>query len=210
MRPVDDSDARGNRRAASAASERPPRDHPIRRRWSWGKRAFVVGFALFVGVWTFAFWYDAHRPKPEPLDARSEHAAAAVCKAAIAELRKLPQVGGAPTVGIRVQRISAENAALSRVVRGLDAIHPTDRAGAQALTGFAKDWTNLVAARTKYVHELAATGTRPKLFIPVAPDGAPVTIRMGEYTDIHHLGDCSPDSLQGEVVEGRRTYPRVG
>jgi hypothetical protein len=32
---------------------------------------------------------------------------------------------------------------------------------------------------------------------------------MRLYADIHHLLDCTPDSLQGEVVEGLRTYPRV-
>jgi hypothetical protein len=179
---------------------------PIKKGWTWGKRLFLVGFVLFVGAWAWAFWYGFHRPKPEPLDARSERAATAVCRTAIDDLRRLPQVGGAPTVAIRVHRISEENAALSRVVDGLRAIHPTDHSGAEALTGFTNDWKALVAARRRYVDELAATGKRPKFYIPIG-NGEPITIRMGEYTDIHHLVDCSSDSLQGEVVEGRRTYP---
>jgi hypothetical protein len=182
---------------------------PPRKRWSWGRRAFVVGFALFVGAWAWAFWFEAHRPKPEPLDAVSQQAALTTCRTAVISLTKLPQVGAAPTVTIRVQRISAENTILSQVVHGFDAIHPTDDSGAEALTGFAKDWKDLVAARRNYVDELQRTGKRPKLFLPVAPTGEPITIRMGQYADIHHLVDCSPDSLQGEVVEGRRTYPRV-
>ena len=32
-------------------------------------------------------------------------------------------------------------------------------------------------------------------------------IRMREYADIHSLFECTPDRLQGEVVEGVRTYP---
>jgi hypothetical protein len=181
---------------------------PPKEGWSWGRRAFVVGLAAFIGAWGWAFWYEAHRPKPEPLDARSEQSANAACRTAITELRKLPQVGGAPTVDDRLRRIRAENAILSRLVTDLTAIHPTDRSGAQALTGFAGDWKHLVEAHDRYAQELAATRKRPKFYIPIA-NGEPVTIRMGEYTDIHHLVDCSPDSLQGEVVEGRRTYPRV-
>jgi hypothetical protein len=30
---------------------------------------------------------------------------------------------------------------------------------------------------------------------------------MKEYAQIHRLNVCTPDSLQGEVVEGARTYP---
>jgi hypothetical protein len=179
------------------------------RKRSWGKRLFIVGFAVFVGAWGWAFWYDAHRPKPEPLDAASQRAAVATCRAAIVDLRTLPQVGAAPTVDDRVRRISAENTMLSRVARGLDTIHPTDHSGAEALAGFTADWRHLTTSRERYVEQLKATGKRPKLEIPVGPDGAPVTIRMRLYADIHHLLDCTPDSLQGEVVEGLRTYPRV-
>lgn len=182
---------------------------PPKRTWSWGKRLFVVGFVLFLGAWGWAFWYGAHRPKPEPLDPASERAALTVCLSAIVDLRALPQVGGAPTVAIRVHRVSAENTILERVVRDLGAVHPTDHSGAEALAAFAADWKRLTTSREQYVEKLRATGKRPKFYIPVA-NGEPVTIRMGDYADIHHLVDCSPDSLQGEVVEGRRTYPRVG
>jgi hypothetical protein len=207
------------RRAASEASKRPrrlpsrvvegERSEPDQKKPSWGKRALVLGFALFAGAWGWAFWYEAHRPKPEPLDAASKHAASTVCKAAIADLRKLPQVGGAPTVDIRVRRISAEDTILTRLVHDLDAIRPSDHSGAEALTGFAADWRHLVDARQHYVDQLRATGKRPKLYLPVAPSGEPITIRMGQYTNIHFINECSPASLQGEVVEGRRTYPRV-
>jgi hypothetical protein len=182
---------------------------PTKKGWSWGRRAFAVGFVLFVGAWGWAFWYGAHRPKPEPLDPASERSAISVCRSAIVDLRALPQVGGAPTVAIRAHLITAENMILGRVVSGLDSIKPTDHSGAEALTAFAADWQRLITARIRYVHELAATGKRPKMYIPVA-NGEPVTIRMGDYADIHHLELCSPDSLQGEVVEGLRTYPRVG
>ena len=217
MQPMSDSDGPPNRRAASGASERPrplpprveegERSEPDQKKW--GKRAFAAGLVLFVGAWAWAFWYEAHRPKPEPLDAASQHAVAAVCRTALGTLRGLPQVGTVPTVDGRVARITAENTALQKIVAGFAAIHPTDAEGAKALTGFTKDWRDLLSARRRYVKALAATGERPKLVIPVAPDGAPVTIRMGEYARIHHLDDCTPDSLQGEVVEGRRTYPKA-
>ncbi len=60
------------------------------------------------------------------------------------------------------------------------------------------------------MQELLTTGKRPKLVIPIDPTGAPVTIRMREYAEIHKLTDCTPDSLQGEVVEGPRVYPNLG
>jgi hypothetical protein len=180
---------------------------PVRKRWP--RRLFAVGLALFVGAWAWAFWYEAHRPKPEPLDAISLDAAKSACTSALVDLRRLPQVGGAPTVADRVHLIRAENTILNRVVTQLDAIHPTDPSGAKALTGFTTDWRNLDRARARYVRELEATGKRPKLFIPVDPTGAPATIRMGEYAGIHHLDVCSPDDLQGEVVEGPRVYPHA-
>lgn len=183
-------------------------DGEARPRPSWGKRAFVAGFVLFVGAWGWAFWYEAHRPKPEPLDAVAERAVASTCRTAIDALRPLPQVGATPTVAGRVARITAENTILAELTTGLSAIHPTDPEGAKALTGFTKDWRDLGTARTRYVTELAATGERPELEIPVGPDGAPVTIRMRLYADIHHLDACTPDALQGEVVEGRRTYAK--
>jgi hypothetical protein len=180
---------------------------PVKKRWP--RRVFALGLALFVGAWGWAFWYGAHRPKPEPLDATSLQAATSTCRAALVDLRELPQVGAAPTVGDRVRLIRAENTILERLVTGFDAIHPSDASGAKALAGFAADWRKLDTARERYVRELATTGQRPKLFIPVDPTGAPATIRMGEYASIHHLDDCSPDRLQGEVVEGPRVYPRV-
>ena len=52
----------------------------------WVRAAWIVGLAAFAGVWAFGFWYDTHRPKPEPLDATSMRAANADCQAAISSL----------------------------------------------------------------------------------------------------------------------------
>ena len=182
-------------------------DVPARKRW---KRAvFVAALTAFVGVWAFGFWYDAHRPKPEPLDTTSALAVNASCRAAVASLSALPTVGTAPTVPGRATRVHGEDAVLTTLVSELAAIHPTDRDGAKALEGFTDDWRHLIAARERYAAALFASSKRPRLVIPVDPTGAPATIRMGEYARIHKLDDCTPDSLQGEVVEGPRTYPPV-
>jgi hypothetical protein len=180
---------------------------PPRRRW---KRPVVaVAFAAFVGVWAFAFWYDANRPSPEPLDPASAAAVATACRSAVASLSILPTVGTTPTVDSRATRVHREDAVFTTLVSELDAVHPTDRDGAKALRSFAADWQHLVAARERYAEELPTSTKRPKLVLPVDPTGAPISIRMGEYARIHKLNDCTPDSLQGEVVEGPRTYPRV-
>ncbi len=177
---------------------------PFWRRWTfWLVAVVIVGLA---GAWAFAFWYDANRPPPEPLDATSVRAAAAVCHDARIRLRALPQVDPkAPAATERITRIRREDAILTTVVDRLEAIHPSDSEGAAALHGFATDWKNLVTARERYADELEAGG-RPKLVIPVDPSSAPISIRMTDYAQIHRLNDCTTDSLQGEVVEGQRSY----
>jgi hypothetical protein len=177
------------------------------RRGGWKRSVFIVALAAFVGLWGFAFWYDAHRPSPEPLDARSMRAVNASCRSAVAALAGLPTVGTAPTVTSRVTRVHREDAVLTTLVSELDAIRPSDPSGDKALKSFALDWQHLIANREHYAEALLASPKRPRLEIPVDPTGAPATIRMGEYARIHKLNDCTPDSLQGEVVEGPRTYP---
>jgi hypothetical protein len=179
------------------------------RRSGWRRAAFIAAFAAFVGVWAYAFWYDTHRPKPEPLDAVSVQAANAACRSAVVALSAIPPVGAAPTVADRIRRVHREDAVLTVLVARLDAIHPTDRSGATALADFTADWQHLTASRERYTAVLLTSRKRPQLVIPVDPTGAPITIRMGEYADIHKLTYCSPTSLQGEVVDGPRTYPHV-
>jgi hypothetical protein len=178
-------------------------------RSAWKRPLIAVALAAFVGVWGWGFWYDANRPKPEPLDATAQNAALAACKTAVVSMKALPQIGMTPTVAGRVALVHDEDAILTRLVADLHAVHPTDGSGAKAIAGFTSDWQDLAANRQKYAAELSATGQRPKLRIPVDPTGAPITIRMREYAEIHKLTDCTPDSLQGEVVEGLRVYPRV-
>jgi hypothetical protein len=182
---------------------------PPRRRWRGP--VFLAAFVAFVGVWTFAFWYDANRPTPEPLDTASRHAATAACRSAITRLSDL---GPVPESGVfipapLIARIRSEDNVFGNLVAGLTAIHPTDGAGAEALKAFATDWRHLMAARERYADALNSGKTHLVLVIPVDPSKKPITIRMREYADIHGLTACTPDSLQGEVVEGPRTYPRV-
>ncbi|MDQ1466704.1 MAG: hypothetical protein QOH10_1119 [Actinomycetota bacterium] len=162
----------------------------------------------FIGVWTFAFWYDANRPSPEPLDRASQRAAAATCRSAVISLSALTPLPPAPSVAERTTRVRREDSILTDLVARLDTVRPTDRDGATALRSFATDWKHLVAARGRYADAVRSGASRPRLVIPVDPASKPVTIRMREYADIHSLFECTPDRLQGEVVEGVRTYPR--
>jgi hypothetical protein len=186
--------------------EEPPEAPPRKR---WGRAAFAAGLAAFVGLWGYAFWYDTHRPKPEPLDQTSERVANAACRSAVASLAVLPTVGTQPTLSGRITRVHREDTVLTDLTTELDAIHPSDPSGATALHDFVADWQHLITARERYTTVLLTSTKRPQLVIPVDPTGAPITIRMGEYARIHKLNDCTPDSLQGEVVEGPRTYPHV-
>lgn len=169
----------------------------------------MSAFVAFVGVWTFAFWYDANRPAPEPLDAASTRAAVTACRSAISSLSGLGAVPEPTDVDGRIARIRREDTVLRDLVAAFGAIHPTDHSGADALRGFTTDWNDLTAARDRYAGKLSAGTARPDLVIPVGPTKAPITIRMKEYAEIHRLTACTPDSLQGEVVEGPRSYPRV-
>jgi hypothetical protein len=182
---------------------------PPRRRPGWRKPVFMAAFVAFIGVWAFGFWYDANRPAPEPLDAASQRAAAAACRAAISKLAVLEPLPSPPVLTKRIARVRSEDAIFTDLVATFRAIHPTDGDGAKAIQSFATDWQHLTAARERYADELSAGKTRPDLVIPVDPTKAPITIRMKEYAQIHRLNVCTPDSLQGEVVEGAREYPRV-
>jgi hypothetical protein len=181
-----------------------------RRRWP--RVLFALAAAAFVGIWGYAFWYEANRPNPEPLDATSLRAATEACHSALVSLKALPQLPtkAVPTPAARSALVHSEDVVLNRLVDRLGVIRPTDHSGATALTDFTADWRHLVESRERYTKAIFANPTTPKLYIPVAPTGEPITIRMGEYADIHKLIDCTPDSLQGEIVEGARTYPRVG
>jgi hypothetical protein len=182
-------------------------DTVARPRRAWRKPVFVAAFVAFAGVWAFGFWYDANRPAPEPLDTASVRAASTACRSASARLSALPPLPFPPELTRRIARVRREDAVFTDLVAEFRAIHPTNSEGAKALAGFATDWHDLTAARERYANELGAGKTRPDLVIPVDPTSAPITIRMKEYAQIHRLNVCTPDSLQGEVVEGVRTYP---
>jgi hypothetical protein len=170
---------------------------------------FVAAFVAFIGVWAFGFWYDANRPTPEPLDTASRRTAVTECRAAISKLSTFGPIPAPTDVDGRIARIRREDAAFDDLVAAFRTIHPVDGDGAKAIAAFTTDWQHLSAARERYADKLSAGDARPDLVVPVDPGKAPITIRMKEYAEIHRLTACTPDSLQGEVVEGPRTYPRV-
>jgi hypothetical protein len=177
----------------------------------WKRPLIVAGVVAFVGVWAFGFWYDANRSTPEPLDSASQRAATVACRwasASLAALTPLPP-HATPTVTERTTLVRGEDAVLTDLVTRFRAIHPTDHDGATALAAFATDWQHLAEARGHYADAVLSGEKNPKLIVPVDPAGKPITIRMREYAEIHHLNACTPDSLQGEVVEGPRVYSQV-
>jgi hypothetical protein len=179
---------------------------PPRKRWK--RPAIVAAVVLFCGIWGFAFWYDATRGTPEPLDPTSKKAAAVACQWARASMNDLEQLpkNAAPTVLQRTTLVRGENTVLTDLVTRLRTVHPSDHDGAKAIAAFATDWEHLVEARARYVAAVLSDAHNPKLVVPVDPAGKPITIRMREYAEIHHLPDCTPTALQGEVVEGPRSY----
>jgi len=179
---------------------------PPRKRWK--RPVIVAAVVVFCGIWGFGFWYDATRGMPEPLDPTSQRAAAVACKWARASMNDLTQLppNAAPTVAQRTTLVRGENRVLTDLVSRFRAIHPTDSDGAKAIAAFATDWQHLYPARDRYVALVLSGKDNPKLVVPVDPSGKPITIRMREYAEIHHLPDCTPDALQGEVVEGPRRY----
>jgi hypothetical protein len=184
---------------------------PAAPRRRWRRPVFIAAFLAFAGIWAWGFWYDANRPKPEPLDAASVQAATAACGSALASLSALPQLpsGSTPTLVERTTLVRREDAIFTDLVTRLDAVRPLNHDGAKALTLFAADWQHLTQARERYVTALLAGQHDPQLILPVDPSAKPITIRMKDYAEIHSLTDCRPDDLQGEIVEGPRTYPRV-
>ena len=185
-------------------AEAPPRPR-------WKRPLIVAGVGVFVGIWGYGFWYDAHRGTPEPLNPASTQAATAACQQAITSLSALTPLPAhaSPTVSERTTLVRAEDAVFTDLVARLRTVHPTDHDGARAIADFATDWQHLTEARGRYVAAVLSGAKTPKLYVPVDPAGKPITIRMREYAEIHHLTACTPNALQGEVVEGPRTYLRV-
>ena len=113
---------------------------------------------MFVVAW--GFWYDANRPRPEPIDPASLQAATAACGSALASLSSLPQLPPAstPTLVERTTLVRREDAIFTDLVTRLDAVHPIDHDGAKALADFATDWQHLTQAREHYITALLAGG----------------------------------------------------
>jgi hypothetical protein len=104
---------------------------------------FVAVFAAFIGLWAFAFWYDANRPTPEPLDATSQRSATTSCRIAISILTADGPIPAPTDVAARIARVRADDKVFVELVAKLRTVHPTDGDGAKALAAFATDWQHL-------------------------------------------------------------------
>lgn len=173
-----------------------------RRAPAWRRRLLWGSLVVLAAVWGYAIWYSVNRPTPEPLDDTSHDRAVTACRATLGELRAL----AAPHDGEQdTSRAAVENAVFERMVADLRRVRPTDPDGREAFDKWLDDWDALIAARKRYVTDHDDDGEDTRLRIPVA-DAAPVTVRMDEYAELHGLGACTAQSLQAEVVTGKRLY----
>jgi hypothetical protein len=169
----------------------------------WVRSLVVAAFVAVLAAWGVALWYSLTRGGPEPLSPSAQQVLAGACGDALAELRAMPDLDGGP---VDPARLTAETAVLAGIVRaGRAAVVPGDD-GADALAAWLDDWDALLAARAEVAAQ-RARGTTRRLVVPTDDRGRPVTVRMDEYARYHGLADCSPITLQAEVIDGARFYP---
>jgi hypothetical protein len=175
------------------------------------QRIALIALIVIGAVWIFAIVWSVTvtTHSPERLDGASAATLSAACNDAQAQLKALPK--SYPRLGAdRVARIGQENAILSAMIMRFNQVHPPHSSPAKALQGWTRDWTNVVAARAKYAHDLQ-TLHRAELVLPATQGINPVTQRMDDFVRESHpyLDACFTTALQLDVVEGPRVYQKV-
>jgi hypothetical protein len=175
------------------------------------QRITLIALIVIGAAWIFAIVWSVTvtTHSPERLDLSSAAALSSACNDAQAQLEALPNAY--PRLGAdRVARIERENVILGAMVARFDAVHPPHSSPAKALRGWSRDWTNVVAARAKYAHDLQ-TLHRAELVLPATQGINPVTQRMDDFVRESHpnLDACFTTALQLDVVEGPRVYQKV-
>jgi hypothetical protein len=145
---------------------------------------------------------------PERLNDTEARAVNAACVDAQRSLARLPQVGAHASPDERAVRLDRENAILSSMVEKFGAVHPAGNDPAAALTGWARDWSRLIAAREHYATDLRSRGNAARFVEPATKGVEPIVNKMNNW--ILEQGTrtdrCNTGELQAEVVEGERTY----
>jgi hypothetical protein len=178
-----------------------------RARWRARIPLIVILVLTLAGIGAI-FYGVGHQSTLEPLDRTSQDRINAACTKAVTSLRELVRITSQSTIAERAGRTDVENTIFEGIVHTAETLHPPDRDGAIALRGWTADWKALLHSRARFAAELRGTAVaKPKLLLPLGPDGAPITKRMTEYARTHDLLQCETDNLQAEIVDGDRLYP---
>ncbi len=179
------------------------------------RRIILAAGAAIALAWIVALTYAALElgHSPERLSRNDAASVAGYCSAAQRQLQQLPKPS--PVQGAdRVARIRAEDAVFTVMTNGFRTVTPRASTPANALKGWITDWSNVIAARERYAHDLAATattGAKVRLVLPATGGVKPVTDRMNDFVRENHpnLDACFTDGLQLENVEGPRVYKKL-
>ena len=168
------------------------------------------GLALFIVAWIVALTYSvtAGGTSPERLDDATAHVVESNCLTAQRALARVSQLPGHATSAETATRLDRENAILSRMIHRQRELHPSKKSPAEALRAWLGDWQRLVAARHHYAGDLRTKGRDARFIEPAYKGVDPIADKMNNW--ILEQGTrtqtCNTDALQGEVVNGPRTY----
>ena len=183
---------------------------PPAKRRALRRRVMVVGLVLFGLAWAFAITYSvtAGGRSPERLTDAEAHTVDTACLDAQHALARLAPVGAHATPTQRADRVDGENALLTSMIEELVAVHPAGKDPAAALRGWTRDWSQLIAARARYVSDLRSKSATARFVEPATKGVEPIVNKMNNWileqgTRTEH---CNTGELQAEVIDGPRIY----
>lgn len=172
-----------------------------------GNRKVLLAVIAITLIGCGAVVYNAFAPvTAERLDATSQRAVVAACRAAYDQLSKFGPLPPTATPADRAALTERENSVFSKMADTFAAQNPPDRDGLTALRAWTSDWRTLIERRADYATELRTGAKNPELVLPL-DGGAPITNRMNKYARTHDAVICATHNLQAEIVDGLRAYP---
>jgi hypothetical protein len=205
----DRNDVAADVEAAPHANGIGPATGPTRKR-KLRRRLWLGALVVFLGAWAIALTYSvtAAAKSPERLNTADARVTETACVDAQRELTALPQVGLHATIDERSTRVSSEDAILTTMINQIRTLHPQSSAPKIALAAWLDDWQRLVTARQNYADDLHRLGSNARFVEPASAGIEPIADKMNDW--ILEQGTrtdaCNTGQLQGEVVEGPRTY----
>jgi hypothetical protein len=174
------------------------------------RRLWLGALVVFLGLWAIALTYSvtAASKSPERLNNADARVTETACIDAQREMTALPQVGLHAGIEARSQRTSSEDAILTAMINQIRTLHPQSAAPKIALAAWLDDWQRLVTARQNYANDLLKLGAKARFVEPASAGIEPIADKMNDW--ILEQGTrtdaCNTGQLQGEVVDGPRTY----